>query len=110
MSLFATLLLDRPVIMPTGIRRRHLMEDGRRLDPEADRPTTNKNVLTALANAEAVHAAVAAGRATHAEIEDHTGLSQSTVKKALYRLEGWPGGPRISRDRRQVTHRFEVCA
>ena len=107
MSLFATLLLDRPVTLPTGIKRRHLMEDGPRHDRE-ERPTNNRNVLTALANAEAVLAAVAAGCTTHAELEDATGLSQSTVKKALYALEDWPTGPRISRDRRNPTHRFEV--
>lgn len=59
-------------------------------------------------NIEAVHAAVAAGAKTHAELEDATNLSQSTVKKALYALEEWPGGARISRDRRFVTHTFEA--
>lgn len=109
MSMFATLLFDRPVILPQGVKRRHLMEDGARRDPEIEYATTNKNVLIMMRNTETVHAAVAAGCTTHAAIEDHTGLSQSTVKKALYRLEGWPDGPRISRDRRQPAHRFEVC-
>lgn len=108
MSLTSHILFCLPVTLPTGVKRRHLMEDGARHDPFENRPTNNANVLTALRNAEAVHAAVAAGCATHAELEDATGLSQSTVKKALYRLEGWPTGPRISRDRRNTTHRFEV--
>jgi hypothetical protein len=49
---------------------------------------------------------VVAGARTHAEIEDATRLSQSTVKKKLYELESWPDGPRISRDRRFTTHSF----
>ena len=108
MSLAAHILFERPTMLPEGTRRRHMMEDGHRADPDSPRPTNNKNVLTALRNAEAVHEAVADGCHTHAEIERRTGLSQSTVKKALYRLEAWPTGPRISRDRRWTTHRFEI--
>lgn len=108
MSLFATLLLDRPVTLPVGIKRRHLMEDTRRASPDAPPRDSHKNQAAKSRNIEAVHAAVAAGATTHAELEDATGLSQSTVKKALYALEDWPTGPRISRDRRNQTHRFEV--
>lgn len=110
MSLTAHILFERPTTLPSGRRRRHMMEDGRRIDPDAPRQPTHTNVLTALRNTEAVHAAVSAGCDTVTSISTHTGLSLSTVKKALSRLEGWPGGARVSRDRRETTHRFEVSA
>jgi hypothetical protein len=108
MSLTAALLLGQPIPLPVGRRRRHMMEDGaRRRDPDAPPAKANhQNQAAAIRNREAVHAAVVAGARTHAEIEDATRLSQSTVKKKLYELESWPDGPRISRDRRFTTHSF----
>jgi hypothetical protein len=107
MSLTAALLLGQAITLPTGRRRRHMMEDGQRRDPDLPPVKANhKNQAAAIRNREAVHAAVAAGARTHSEIEDATRLSQSTVKKKLYELESWPDGPRISRDRRFTTHSF----
>ena len=109
MSLTAHILFARQTTLPAGTRRRHMMEDGLRRNPDAPPPKlSHKNQAMKARNIESVHAAVAAGATTHAEIEDATRLSQSTVKKALYALEEWPGGPRISRDRRFVTHTFQV--
>lgn len=108
MSLVAHILFERPTTLPAGTRRRHMMEDGYRRSPDAPPPASHKNQAAKSRNIEAVHTAVAGGAKTHAELEDVTGLSQSTVKKALYALEEWPGGPRISRDRRFVTHTFEA--
>lgn len=106
MGLTSTLLLGLPIRFPHG-QIRLISSDGKR------KAETPRNTVTRLANVEVVFNAIAAGYDTIYAIEDMTGISNVTVKKALHELEDWPTGPRIVRiygASKKHRHHFQIVS
>jgi len=110
MSLTAHLLFREPTRLPKGRIRTHNLDSQRRDAPTADQVEhAARNTQTRLANVEKVFNAIAAGHCSTVPIEDATGLSKSTVQKALHGREDWPGGGRIVRTRGvHKPHQFRI--
>lgn len=110
MSLTAHLLFGKPTRLPQGRVRTHNPDARRQSAPTVGQEdNAARNTTTRLANVEKVFNAIADGHRTTPAIEDASGLSKSTVVKALHELEDWPGGPRIVRIRNgRGSHQFEI--
>lgn len=88
MSLTATILLQRPITLPVGVRTTHTMDRRAYEDGAVGRSAGHaKNTETKLANIERTFAAIKAGQVTVQQIADGALLAISTVKKALDALE-----------------------
>ena len=110
MSLTAHILFGRPTRLPAGRIRTHNPDTRRHAaTTPAEIDNAARNAETRLANVENVFNAIADGHISTIAIEDATGLSKTTVQKALHELEDWPSGPRIVRIRSsQQAHTFRI--
>lgn len=96
MSLVTTLLLRKPITLPSGTTRTNMMDrSSYGINPAAYAAVCCNNTKTRLANVERVFAQVSAGNQSAIDIADAAGLSLSTAKKALDSLENDPDGARV---------------
>jgi len=106
MSLTSTILLNLPIRLPVG-KPRFVSCDDRRMPAvtAGQIASAQNNERIRLANVELVFNAVKLGAQTIIVICDFTGLSESTVKKALHELLD---KDKVTRDCKQTRHRFAV--
>ncbi len=108
MSLTAHLLFNAPTTLPAGRQRFHSLDTGKSVPRDKPHnPGAEKQKLVAADNIERIYQAIAAGHATMEAAAKASGVSLSTVKKALPILEA-ASPPRIVRQRGQRTHKFRV--
>lgn len=112
MSLVSDILFRAPPPKFKGRKRSYICEGssntGRDFNTEGDRRNAERNTAIRMRNVERCYESVRKGNQTIPEVERDTGLSESTVKKALHELVDWHGGPRVLFTRKANRHFYKA--